>query len=87
MRSEMESFMRKNGRALKKATNISLPSDLVSEAKSLGITLSTACERGLREEISEHKALQWRQENKDAIADWSSYVDRNGLPLAKYRQF
>ncbi len=71
----------------RKPTNLSLPRTLVNEAKRLGISVSRACERGLIEEIAEVNARQWLEENRDAIASWNDYVETNGLPLAKYRQF
>ena len=29
----------------------------------------------------------WRSENAEAIVEMNHYVDRNGLPLARYRLF
>jgi antitoxin CcdA len=73
--------------APKKATNVSLPSDLVEEAKQLGINLSQACEAGLAEKVRKSKADKWLEENREAI-EWSNeYVRKHGLPLAKYRMF
>lgn len=85
--------MRKNMRIfvevamLKKATNVSLTTTLVDEAKALGINLSKACERGLREEIAAARAAEWQQENKAAIEEWNAHVEVNGLPLDRFRQF
>lgn len=71
----------------KRATNISLSEDLVTEAKALGINLSQACEAGLARQVSETKAEQWKRENKAAINSSNAYVETHGLPLARYRQF
>jgi antitoxin CcdA len=71
----------------KKSTNLSLAEPLVAEAKSLGINLSRACERGLTEEIADRRAALWLEENREAIEAWNDYVEKNGLPLAQYRQF
>lgn len=71
----------------KRPTNVSLSQGLVNEAKALGINLSRACERGLAQEIAEARAAQWLEENRDAIASWNEYVESNGLPLARFRQF
>lgn len=30
---------------------------------------------------------KWQEENADAIKAWREWVEKNGLPLAKYRQF
>ncbi len=71
----------------KRATNVSLPSDLVDEAKRLGVNLSQACEKGLAEQVKMALGEQWKRENKGAIESWNQWIDKNGLPLAKYRQF
>ncbi|WP_246350379.1 type II toxin-antitoxin system CcdA family antitoxin [Sphingobium boeckii] len=71
----------------RKPTNISLNAGLIEEAKALDINISRACERGLAEQISETKAARWLAENGDAIASSNDFVEQNGLPLARYRQF
>jgi antitoxin CcdA len=71
----------------KRATNVSLPADLVDEAKRLGVNLSQACEMGLAEQVKMALSEQWKRENKGAIESWNQWIDQNGLPLAKYRQF
>lgn len=73
--------------SLKKATNISLSADLIAEAKALGINISQACERGLAAELAEVRAARWRAESAGAIGAWNDFVERDGLPLAPYRQF
>jgi antitoxin CcdA len=71
----------------KKATNVSLPSDMVEEAKRLGINVSQACEVGLAKEVRKALGEEWKRENREAIESWNKWTRENGLPLAKYRQF
>jgi antitoxin CcdA len=73
--------------ASKKPTNVSLPSDLVEEAKRLGINLSQACEAALSVEV--HKALgeKWKRDNREAIESWNEWIAENGMPYDEYRQF
>jgi antitoxin CcdA len=71
----------------KKPTNVSLDAGLVEEAKSLGINLSQACERGLSQQIAELRAQAWRDENREALASSNAFVETHGLPLARLRQF
>ncbi|MBB6465431.1 antitoxin CcdA [Aminobacter lissarensis] len=71
----------------RKPTNVSLDSRLVEEAKALGINMSQAAEAGLAKAISEEKSRQWLEENREAIESSNEYVERHGLPLAKYRLF
>jgi hypothetical protein len=30
---------------------------------------------------------KWQEENAEAIRSWNEWVEKNGLPLANYRQF
>ena len=73
--------------APRRATNVSLPSDLIEEARRLNINISKACEQGLERQVAKTRAEQWQEENRDAIAYWNAYVEEHGLPLAEYRQF
>lgn len=71
----------------RKATNLSIDPDLIEEAKALGLNASRAAESGLREAVRTAKAEAWLRENAEAIASSNAWVEKNGLPLAKYRQF
>ena len=73
--------------APKRATNVSLNEHLLATARDLKINLSRACERGLQMQIAEVQARRWREENQAAITSSNDYVDRVGLPLAKFRRF
>jgi antitoxin CcdA len=73
--------------APKKATNVSISETLLADAKELQINVSRAAEAGLDRAIAERRAEIWLQENLDALQSSNEYVERNGLPLAKYRQF
>ncbi len=73
--------------APKRATNVSLNSDLLEQAKTLGINVSRACERGLIEQIAELRAKRWLEENREAIESSNAYVEEHGLPLAKNRPY
>lgn len=74
-------------RALRKATNVTLPEALLSEAKALGINVSQACERGLELMVSRARSVAWLDRNRDALDAWNEYVERKGLPLREFRQF
>ena len=88
MFSNMEMRM---GKALevraRKSTNVTLPPEVLDRAKELGINLSRASERGVREEIQETEARRWADDNAELVAAYSAMVERDGLPLAKYRSF
>ncbi|MDR6208115.1 type II toxin-antitoxin system CcdA family antitoxin [Paraburkholderia graminis] len=71
----------------RKSTNVTLPPEVLARAKQLGINLSRASERGVREEIQEVEARRWADDNAELVAAYTAMADRDGLPLAKYRTF
>ena len=71
----------------KKSTNISLPADLVAEAKELGVNISQAAEKGVVAELAARRRERWLEENRAAIDSNNEWVARHGLPLARYRMF
>ena len=60
---------------------------LSNEAKSLGINVSRSAEAGIAEAVRLHKQKKWLNENVEALESSSAYVETNGLPLARHRQF
>jgi antitoxin CcdA len=71
----------------RRPTNVSLASDLIEEAKQLDINVSQACEKGLAAEVKKAREDKWIEENWEAIQSSNAYVEKHGLPLAKYRMF
>ncbi|MEM8837590.1 MAG: type II toxin-antitoxin system CcdA family antitoxin [Pseudomonadota bacterium] len=71
----------------RKATNLSLDEHLLQEAKALGVNISRAAESGLELAVAEKRAEQWKRENKGALESSNEWVERNGLPLNKFRPF
>ena len=71
----------------RRATNVSLPADLIEEARALNVPISKACENGLAREVKKAREDKWIEENWEAIQYWNDYVREHGLPLEKYRMF
>ena len=71
----------------RKPTNLSLDPALVAEAQRLGLNLSRAAEEGLRRAIASEETRRWTLENREALLSSNAYVEKHGLPLAKYRMF
>jgi antitoxin CcdA len=65
--------------APKRATNLSINSDLLAQARELGINLSQFVERTLGEQVKRFKEAQWLRENQEAIADYNADVEKNGV--------
>ena len=74
-------------KAPRKSTNVSLAAELVAEAKALDINLSRACEAGLEAALKEERKRRWQEENREAAEASNAWVEKHGLPLARYRQF
>jgi antitoxin CcdA len=79
--------MKQRANPPKKATNVTLTESLLAEAKALGISVSQAAEAGLAQAIAGKRAEHWVRENREAIQSSNAYVEKHGLPLAKYRVF
>ena len=71
----------------RKSTDVTLPPQVLEWVKELGIILPRASERGVREEIQEAEARRWAEEHTELVAAYSAMIERDGLPLAKYRTF
>jgi antitoxin CcdA len=73
--------------APKRATNVSINERLLAEAKELDVNISRAAEFGLTRAIAERRSELWLQENRAALDSSNAFVEKHGLPLAKYRSF
>ncbi len=71
----------------RKSVELRLDGELLSLASDLNIDVSLAAEDGIKRAVKAERERLWRIENADAIAACNEYVEKNGLPLAKYRQF
>ncbi len=73
--------------APKKATNLSLNSDLLKKTKALNINLSATLEQALRKKLAEKEAVKWIKENKRAIQAYNDFVDENGCFSDEHKHF
>lgn len=71
----------------KRATNITVSEPLLLEARELGLNVSQAAEDGIAKALADRRAELWLQENAAAIRSSNEFVEKHGLPLAKYRMF
>lgn len=67
-----------DNQAPKKATNLSINSDLLIRAKELDINLSAALEQALTQLLKQRQQEQWLAKNRDAIAAYNQEIERNG---------
>ncbi|MEQ8952591.1 MAG: type II toxin-antitoxin system CcdA family antitoxin [Gammaproteobacteria bacterium] len=73
--------------APKKATNLSINSDLLDKAKALNVNLSATLELALKSKLAEIKAQKWREENAKAIKAYNEFVEKHGCFGDEYREF
>ena len=73
--------------AKKKATNLSLNSDLLSEVKRLDINHSAIMEKALNEEVCQIKEKLCLEENRLAMDSCNDLVEKSGMFSDAYRTF
>jgi antitoxin CcdA len=76
-----------NTNASKKATNVSINSELLQEAKILKINLSATLEQELVRLIKQKRRAQWLKENRPALDDYNAFVEKHGVFSDGLRQF
>ena len=72
---------------IKRAVNLSLNAKVLEAARELGMNLSATVDTLLAEEVRKRYWQRWNQENKEAIDHYNARIERDGLPLARYRTF
>ena len=73
--------------APKKATNVSINSDLLTQAKSLKINLSATLEQTLAKIVEQKQKELWLAQNKKAIATYNDMVETHGVFSDSTRTF
>ena len=67
--------------------NLSLDSGLTAEARALGLNMSRIAEQALSEAIKEARNRAWVEQNRAALDAYAAEVERDGLPLERFRSF
>ncbi|WP_374435664.1 type II toxin-antitoxin system CcdA family antitoxin [Inhella sp.] len=73
--------------APKRATNLSLNAKVLDAAKELGMNISATVDELLAAEVRRRYWERWNEDNREAIADYNARIEREGLPLTRYRSF
>ncbi len=79
-------MLRRNDLA-KRPINLSLTSKVLDAAREMGMNVSQTVDELLTEEVKRRYWARWNEDNKDAIAAYNARIEREGVPLAKYRSF
>ena len=79
--------MSRSRTAPKRATNVSVRSDLLVAAREAGVNLSATLERALTEELAAAKRKKWREENREAIDAYNEHIEKQGTFSDDLRRF
>ena len=72
--------------APKKATNLSVNSDLLNKARGLKINLSATLEQALAIQVKRTVREVWLSENREAIEALNELTNKNGLFSDSFRE-
>ena len=73
--------------APKKATNLSVNSDLLKKSRALDINLSATLEQALQTKLAKIGAKKWASENRTAIKSYNDFVEERGCFGEEYKEF
>ncbi len=73
--------------AAKKATNLTVNSDLLARAKEFKINVSATLEAALSEAVIKKAGEQWKVDNKEAIEEYNKLVSKHGCFSDSVRKF
>jgi len=73
--------------APKKATNLSVNSDLLNKIKTMNINLSATLEQALSDKLAKSTSDKWAGENKNAIKAYNAFVEEHGCFSDEFREF
>ncbi len=73
--------------APKRATNLSINSDLLKRARNMNVNLSATLEKALEAKLAEGEAEQWQRENSNAIKAYNDAISEHGCFAEEYRTF
>ncbi len=65
----------------RRSVNVTIREDLVTQARALSVNMSKAAEAGLVEAIRSARETAWREENRQAIAEYNAWIERDGVPF------
>ena len=67
--------------------NLSIDESVIREARDLGLNMSRVAEIAIAEAARLERNRRWREANREALDAYAQEVERDGLPLARFRTF
>lgn len=77
----------RTGVTSKRATNLTLSSDVLDAAKQLDLNISQICDNYLRQVVRREEERKWREDHADFIAAYNATIEAEGLPLDEWKSF
>ena len=74
-------------RSPKREVQLQLNSKILDRAQELGMDVSETVDELLAEVVNKRYWERWNEDNKEAIAAYTERIEREGIPLARYRTF
>ena len=74
-------------RSPKREVQLQLNSKILDRAQELGMDVSETVDELLAEVVNKRYWERWNEDNKAAIAAYNERIEREGIPLARYRTF
>ena len=61
--------------------------DYRTKARNLGLSVDALDDAAVREAVAKEEGRRFYEENRESVDYWNQWVEKNGLPLEKYRLF
>jgi antitoxin CcdA len=72
---------------VKRRTNVTISADLLASARALDLNVSAIAEAALGEAVRSARAAAWQAENAEALRQRAEWIERSGLPLARWQSW
>jgi antitoxin CcdA len=79
--------MRRFRESPKRPVNLTLNAAVLDTAKQLGLNISQTVDALLTAEVTRLYWERWREDNREAIADYNARIEREGLFSDRWRTF
>ena len=71
----------------RRATNITLPEGMVTEARTLGVNISRIAEVALDTALRAERDRRWQEEHQERVDAFTIWFEEHGLPFQDIRVY
>jgi antitoxin CcdA len=72
---------------VRRPVNVSLPSQMIDEARRFNLNVSSIAEKALESVLAEARIAAWQEEQAVGIEALNQLAERQGIPLSAHRKF